>query len=81
MAKKVPSPIPSPYMTEAQAAAYLGNSATTLANLRVTGKGPVYRDHGRIAYHVDDLDAWSAARQRRSTSDAAPLPVEAPLAR
>lgn len=67
--KRVPSPIPTPYMTEAQAAAYLGLSPGYLAQLRVSGKGPEYRDHGRIVYHLESLEAWSAPRRRRSTSD------------
>lgn len=70
--KRVPCPIPTPYMTEAQAAAYLGLSPSYLAHLRVSGKGPEYRDHGRIAYHVEALEAWSEPRRRRSTSDAPP---------
>ena len=50
---------------------YLGVSPKTLANWRVSGIGPAFRRHGgRILYAVADLDAWSAARTFRSTSEA-----------
>lgn len=38
--------------------------------MRVVGGGPEYRKHGRyVRYHIDDLDAWSWERAKRSTSD------------
>lgn len=53
------------------AAVYLGLSPKTLANWRTIGRGPAFRRHGgRILYAVADLDAWSAARTFRSTSEA-----------
>lgn len=73
--RRVVCPIPSPLLTEGQAASYLCLSPSYLAKLRVSGKGPVYRDHGVIAYHEEELLAWSNSRRRRSTSDAEPLPV------
>jgi hypothetical protein len=39
--------------------------------MRVTGGGPIYRKHGRyVRYHIDDLNAWSKARAKASTSHA-----------
>ena len=53
-----------------EAADYCGSTASTFEKLRLTGGGPVYVKLGRrVAYRVEDLDAWLAARRRRSTSD------------
>ncbi len=61
----------SPFLSTAQAAHYIGLSRRTLEKMRVVGGGPKYRKHGRyVRYHIDDLDAWSASRAKRSTSDA-----------
>lgn len=61
----------TPYLTCVQAAEYLGLARATLDKLRVVGGGPKFRKHGRrIHYHVEDLDDWSNARARRSTSQA-----------
>jgi excisionase family DNA binding protein len=50
----------SPFLTTAQAAAYIGLSKRTLEKMRGHGRGPFYRRHGRfVRYHIDDLDAWS----------------------
>jgi hypothetical protein len=39
--------------------------------MRVDGRGPAYRKHGRyVRYHIEDLVAYSEASKRRSTSDA-----------
>jgi len=55
----------SPYLTQKQAAAYLGLSLRYLQVLRSKGKGPVYRHHSTsILYHIDDLQAWSSARAK-----------------
>ena len=52
-----------------EAAAYLGISVSTLAKLRLTGKGPRYVKLGRrVLYDVRDLEAWAASRKRNSTS-------------
>ena len=63
----------------AQAAQYLRDrwgipcSAGTLANLAVSGTGPLYRLAGRFpVYAESDLDAWAQERlstRRRSTQD------------
>lgn len=61
------------------AAVYVGLGASTLEKLRVTGGGPPYAKLGKVVvYDPVDLDAWIAARRRRSTSDAdAPRPKAA----
>jgi predicted DNA-binding transcriptional regulator AlpA len=53
------------------AAAYLGLSVSTLEKWRVQGTGPVFEKAGRkiVVYKPSDLEAWLAARRRRSTSD------------
>ena len=61
----------SPFLSTAQAAHYISLSRRTLEKMRTIGGGPKYRKHGRhVRYHIDDLDAWSASRAKRSTSDA-----------
>lgn len=53
-----------PYLTAKQAAFHLGIAANTLKRLRHQGRGPLCRLHGGSwRYHIDDLDAWSAARK------------------
>lgn len=60
----------SPYLNTSQAAHYLVCSQRTLERMRTLGIGPVYRKHGRhVRYVIDDLDAWSAAQERHSTSE------------
>lgn len=60
----------SPFLSTAQAAFFVGLSRRTLEKMRVQGGGPVYRKHGRyVRYHIADLEAWSAAGLKRSTSD------------
>ena len=54
----------------AEAAQYLGIAQSTLEKLRVTGGGSIYIRVGRVVlYDPDDLDAWLAVHQRKSTSD------------
>ncbi len=61
----------SPFLATAQAAFYVGLSRRTLEKMRITGGGPDYRKHGRyVRYHIDDLDAWSEAHRKTSTSHA-----------
>lgn len=56
----------SPFLNTDQAAAYLKISSRLLKRLRKRGEGPEFRPHSRfIEYHIDDLDAWSAARKTR----------------
>lgn len=52
----------SPFLNSDQAAAYLKISSRLLRRMRRNGGGPIYRRHSRyIQYHIDELDAWSAA--------------------
>jgi predicted DNA-binding transcriptional regulator AlpA len=52
------------------AAAFMGVSPSTLSKWRMTGGGPHYVQAGRrIVYRRQDIDAWLAARVKRSTSD------------
>lgn len=54
-----------PFLTAKQAAFHLGLAATTLKRLRQQNRGPKCRKHGRTwRYHIDDIEAWSAARTR-----------------
>ncbi|MFD1344283.1 helix-turn-helix domain-containing protein [Litorisediminicola beolgyonensis] len=54
-----PTTFSSPWLTPADAAAYLRVSNGTLANWRSRGEGPRYRAVGRVVrYHRDDLDAF-----------------------
>lgn len=63
--------IESPFLTIKETAAYLRLTERALENFRQVGGGPVYRKHGgRVVYHKDDLDAWSA-RLRYAHSGAA----------
>lgn len=58
------------FLNSKQAADYLGLKPNTLAKMRVYGNGPRYRKHGfRVLYALEDLNAWSEASSRRSTSD------------
>jgi hypothetical protein len=52
------------------AAAYLGLSPKTLANMRTLGTGPRFIKRGRIFYRIADLDAWLAEGESRSTAEA-----------
>ena len=65
--------IETPWMTTAEAAAYLRRSPLTLANWRREKVGPPWHqpggEHGNIIYHRDELAAWQRGR-------AAPISVE-----
>ncbi len=56
-----------PYLTPEQTAKLLHIKANTLAKWRSQGKGPAWRDHGHIVYHIDDLHKWSLDRRRTET--------------
>jgi len=59
----------SPFLTTKQAGAYIGLSGRTLEKMRCNGCGPEFRKHGRyVRYHIEALDAWSAAHSQQSTS-------------
>jgi predicted DNA-binding transcriptional regulator AlpA len=55
----------------AQAAEYVGLSASTLEKFRLNGSGPVYQKAGSkiVVYRPEDLDAWLSSQRRRSTSE------------
>lgn len=60
----------SPFLNTDQAAHYVGLSRRTLEKMRTAGGGPRFRKHGRyVRYHIDDLDAWSEAHGKTSTSE------------
>jgi len=68
----------SPFLTTTQAGTYVGLSRRTLEKMRTAGTGPAYRKHGRyVRYHIADLDAWSAARRKNSTSEYGDYPPSA----
>jgi predicted DNA-binding transcriptional regulator AlpA len=55
------------------AAKQVGLSTSTLAKLRLSGRGPAYCKLGRrVVYRPDDLNDWLATRIRRSTSETTP---------
>lgn len=59
-----------PFLNTKEAAAWLRLTKNTLEKMRVQGRGPVYRKHGRyVRYHIEDLVDYSKANKRRSTSD------------
>lgn len=65
---------PRSYFPPEPAAEYLGLSGSGksyLAKLRTHGGGPKFLrlSPRKIVYHKDDLDAWAASRQFRSTSE------------
>lgn len=52
------------------AAKYTLRSQSTLAKLRCSGGGPIYRKLSKsIVYDRADLDAWLNARKHASTSE------------
>jgi len=55
----------------ADAARYVGLSASTLEKMRIFGGGPPYSKAGPkiVVYRVVDLEEWLKARRRTSTSD------------
>jgi predicted DNA-binding transcriptional regulator AlpA len=55
-------------LSAAEAADYVGLSASTLSKRRVFGGGPKYLKLGRrVVYDTRDLDAWVDANRRAST--------------
>ncbi|WP_372625060.1 helix-turn-helix transcriptional regulator [Falsiroseomonas sp.] len=65
---EAPLPPPSPWLTPAQAACYLGLSIPGLEQMRRAGEGPAFSKVGArlVRYHLRDLDAW-LARARTDT--------------
>ena len=60
-----------PCMRTPEAAKYVSLAESTLTKMRLTADGPPFVKLGprAVAYRKADLDAWIAARVRRSTSD------------
>lgn len=59
----------SSLMTTAEAAAWLRLNAHTLENMRWQGTGPKFLKHGgRVFYDRRDLEVWSEASRRQSSS-------------
>ncbi|MGE7207044.1 helix-turn-helix domain-containing protein [Sphingomonas sp. NPDC019816] len=56
-------------LSTSEAAPLIGVAPKTLMNWRVLGVGPHHIRAGRkVAYDVNDIEAWKAARRVRSTS-------------
>lgn len=72
MAKKAsPSKLQSPFLTTKEAAAYLRISVRALEYYRTNGGGPRYRKHGNhVRYPIENLSAWSKAREFEHTGGA-----------
>lgn len=57
------------YLSEKQAADYLGLSDKTLQRYRGNGQGPQYvKCGGRVIYDLHDCDGWMESQKVRSTS-------------
>jgi excisionase family DNA binding protein len=55
------------WMTELEAAKYLGLSDATLKRLRYEGTGPAHGKPGKTAlYKREDLDAWVRGKDRKT---------------
>lgn len=59
------------WLRPAEAANYLGVSASTLAKRRLRGDGPPFVKVGPrlVSYSKRDLDVWLSSRRRHSTSE------------
>lgn len=56
-------------ITPMAAAEFLRLSKSTLAKMRITGRGPAFRKHGRsVVYEQAELERWSDMTARPSTS-------------
>lgn len=57
------------FISEADAATWLGMSKRQLADLRRKGQGPAWMPSGRFArYHPNDLKAFAARRRQVASS-------------
>lgn len=59
-------------LTQKEAGEYLGISPLTLANWRVSGRGPLFvrLSPRKIGYRISDLEQWLAERVFASTTEA-----------
>ena len=67
----VSSTVADPVYRAPAAAAYVGESESTLAKRRMRGDGPAFLKLGKktVGYRRSDLDAWLEQCRRTSTSD------------
>lgn len=66
----------APILNAEQAAQFLGVSKSTLAKMRLYGRGPVYLKLGRrVAYAREDMMTWLTRNRFTSTSEYVSLPV------
>ena len=57
--------------TPDETATFLRVGRSTLAKMRLSGKGPSYVKAGRsVTYRREDVETWLEGQRRRSTSDA-----------
>jgi len=71
MANEAKKEVEPPFLNTVEAADWLRLTKNTLEKMRVQGRGPLYRKHGRyVRYHIEDLVDYSAANKRSSTSNA-----------
>ena len=57
------------WMTETEAARYVGLSSATLRRLRSAGTGPAYGKPAKIAlYKREDLDAWVRGQGQKAAT-------------
>lgn len=66
----IPGTAQATLLSPKQVSEQYGPSTSTLAKMRLTGAGPVYVKLGRrIAYRLEDLEAWILANRFHSTSE------------
>jgi hypothetical protein len=65
------TPQPRPKLRVNEAARHLGLAVSTMNKLRLSGLGPrfIRLTRRRVAYDLDDLEAYAAERKRSSTSE------------
>lgn len=60
------------HLNQAELAERWGVSASTLERWRIDGIGPVFlKLRGRVAYRMEDIEAYEAESMRQSTSKSA----------
>jgi hypothetical protein len=56
------------FLTQEEAGTLIRLSPRSLERMRVEGRGPRFRKHGRlVVYALDDVLAWSERRSRQRT--------------
>jgi len=71
--------LPRPKLRVNEAARHLGLAVSTMNKMRLSGLGPCFirLTSRRVAYDLDDLEAWAAKRKRNHTSDNSEAPEHA----